>query len=277
MQSSEDEAEEATTDDEMAVHPITNLHTNFCRIQTLGRGDFLAVFFQTIIYHYHSWTHGIHYKDVTRENLVYHTNIRGEKYGILVGWDVPTESTPEHSGLKYKVGAVPYLASDLLSEDGFRGGIIADDYRHFLEAFIWIIAFTFTCCAENGKVVAGEMPLRLTNNCSDMRRQKQNLSSDRCNTMPSPYWDREWPVAMCALGYLLEQQNKRNRNSRSDELDRPRKDRPAELLHRFADKMDGSACIVTGFLERGREVRFIIRAFVRLAWEITKDSDVKTL
>ena len=89
--------------------------------------------------HYRLWVKGIRHGDISLHNLMYDVSETGDPVGILNDFDLASwigYSTTNND----RTGTIPFMAIDLL-----KGGLEARLprlYRHDLESFCWVLAYT---------------------------------------------------------------------------------------------------------------------------------------
>jgi len=83
--------------------------------------------------HFCLWKKGIHHGDVSLGNLMWDDR---RKVGILNDFDLARFADQDGASGKDNTGTMPYMALDLLSEEGLRGEI-PRRYRHEAESFAW--------------------------------------------------------------------------------------------------------------------------------------------
>ncbi|KAG2749476.1 hypothetical protein P692DRAFT_20832739 [Suillus brevipes Sb2] len=111
------------------LNPITELHSQ----------QLFDVLYQCILCHITLWKKGVHHRDVSPPNLMWYKK-DGKLIGVLNDYDLSSlANEPGPRGNK-RTGTVPFMARDLLTEQGQRGEV-KHLYRHDMESFIWCFAW----------------------------------------------------------------------------------------------------------------------------------------
>ncbi|KAF9459075.1 hypothetical protein BDZ94DRAFT_1225301 [Collybia nuda] len=101
--------------------------------------NFMKAWVQCYQCHYLLWKMRTTHGDVSRENLMWDPWV-DKNVGVLLDFDLA--SSPDCSGRSGdRMGTVPYMARDILTDDYFDGNV-AREYRHDLESFIWVLFWT---------------------------------------------------------------------------------------------------------------------------------------
>ncbi|KIK45224.1 hypothetical protein CY34DRAFT_10517 [Suillus luteus UH-Slu-Lm8-n1] len=99
----------------------------------------LDVWRQCIFCHITLWKKGVHHRDVSPANLMWYEK-DGKLIGVLYDYDLSSLVDEPGSQGNECTGTVPFMARDLLTEEGQRGEV-KHMYRHVLESFIWCFAW----------------------------------------------------------------------------------------------------------------------------------------
>ena len=100
--------------------------------------------------HFCLWQIGVRHGDASVENLMYDPE---PGKGILNDFDLARLADQKGQSARENTGTIPFMALDLLSEEGF--GKIPRRYRHEAEAFVWVLIYICgTACERDGKVKA---------------------------------------------------------------------------------------------------------------------------
>ena len=85
------------------------------------------------------WKHRVKHGDPSLSNMMYDVDL---KCGVLTDFNLSLlQWEPRIIGTD-RTGTVPFMATDLLTE-AYWWGLIKHFYRYELEAFIWVLPFTF--------------------------------------------------------------------------------------------------------------------------------------
>ncbi|KAG2149127.1 uncharacterized protein EDB93DRAFT_1250051 [Suillus bovinus] len=116
-------------------------------ITTLKTEDLFDVWRQCILCHVTLWKEGVHHRDVSPGNLMWYWK-DGKRMGVLNDYDLSSLANDPGPRGNERTGTVPFMALDLLTEEGQRGQV-KHLYRHDLESFMW--CFAWICFRyENG-------------------------------------------------------------------------------------------------------------------------------
>ncbi|KAG2340740.1 hypothetical protein BDR05DRAFT_966616 [Suillus weaverae] len=111
------------------LQPITKLH---------GK-QFFDVWRQCILCHLTLWKEGVYHRDVSPGNLMWYWK-DGKRMGVLNDYDLSSLANVQGPQGNERTGTVPFMARELLTEDGQRGKV-KHLYRHDLESFMWVFAW----------------------------------------------------------------------------------------------------------------------------------------
>jgi hypothetical protein len=93
------------------------------------------------------WKEGVYHRDVSPPNLMWYWK-DGKRIGVFNDYDLSSLADEPGPRGNERMGTVPFMALDLLSEEGQRGEV-KHLYRHDLESFMW--CFTWISLRyENG-------------------------------------------------------------------------------------------------------------------------------
>ncbi|KAG2149124.1 uncharacterized protein EDB93DRAFT_362196 [Suillus bovinus] len=116
-------------------------------ITTLKTEDLFDVWRQCILCHVTLWKEGVHHRDVSPGNLMWYWK-DGQRIGVLNDYDLSSLADDPGPRGNERTGTVPFMALDLLTEEGQRGQV-KHLYRHDLESFMWCFVW-ISLRYENG-------------------------------------------------------------------------------------------------------------------------------
>ena len=155
--------------------------------------------------HYEVWRLQTRRRDLSLSNLTFR-RVDGKPVGVFNDWDLPVDaSLPSIHAEQALTGILPFLAIDLLKEEGI-GGKVAHLYRHDHESLTWIL--TWVCyCYTDGNYDPGN-PLSLWGTdyqtCSDKKMAfLGNPLSMLASLRP---WAQPWRLLLEARLVLLQEQ-----------------------------------------------------------------------
>jgi serine/threonine protein kinase len=90
--------------------------------------------------HYALWQAGVLHRDVSPGNLMWYWGEDGTLVGVLNDYDLSSLATVQGPEGNERTGTVPFMAIDLLTEQGQRGEV-KHLYRHDLESFMWVLVW----------------------------------------------------------------------------------------------------------------------------------------
>ncbi|KAG1754740.1 uncharacterized protein EDB91DRAFT_1076846 [Suillus paluster] len=112
------------------LQPITNLE-----------GERLFdVWHQCILCHLALWKGGVHHRDVSPPNMMFYETDKGILMGVLNNFDLSLLATTKGPLGNERTGTVPFMALNLLTEEGLRGEV-EHLYHHDLESFMWVLVW----------------------------------------------------------------------------------------------------------------------------------------
>jgi serine/threonine protein kinase len=91
------------------------------------------------------WKKGIRHGDISLGNLMWDDR---RKVGVLNDFDLSRFAGQTGASGQDNAGTLPFMALDLLSEEGLRGGI-PRRYRHEAESFAWSLIFLYFGTVED--------------------------------------------------------------------------------------------------------------------------------
>ncbi|KAG1816325.1 uncharacterized protein BJ212DRAFT_1480776 [Suillus subaureus] len=94
---------------------------------------------QCILCHLTLWKEGVYHRDVSPGNLMWYWK-DGKRIGVLNDYDLSSLANVQGPQGNERTGTVPFMALDLLTEEGQRGEV-KHLYRHDLESFMWCFAW----------------------------------------------------------------------------------------------------------------------------------------
>ncbi|KAF8808813.1 hypothetical protein BYT27DRAFT_7241462 [Phlegmacium glaucopus] len=101
--------------------------------------DFVNAWLEVVACHAFLWKYRVEHGDPSLGNTMYDPDL---KCGVLTDFDLSIfQWEPSVIGTD-PTGTIPFMATDLLTE-AYWQGLIKRLYRHELEAFIWILPYTF--------------------------------------------------------------------------------------------------------------------------------------
>jgi hypothetical protein len=90
--------------------------------------------------HYTLWQAGVLHRDVSPGNLMWYWGEDDTLMGVLNDYDLSSLASAQGPEGNERTGTVPFMALDLLTEQGQRGEV-KHLYRHDLESFMWVLAW----------------------------------------------------------------------------------------------------------------------------------------
>jgi serine/threonine protein kinase len=155
--------------------------------------------------HYALWENGVHHRDISPSNLMVYKTSGGQWIGVLNDFDLSsTRDTP--SGQE-RTGTVPFMALDLLTEEGIKGQV-KHLYQHDAESFIWVL--TWICiCYEDGVYIGKRTKLHdwLRVDALGCHEKKSGfLNNGRKKISPSLSHGGSWKVALSCLVAVAQHQ-----------------------------------------------------------------------
>ncbi|KAG1893862.1 uncharacterized protein F5891DRAFT_1256933 [Suillus fuscotomentosus] len=127
--------------------PITQLH---------GK-ELFDVWRQCISCHLTLWKEGVHHRDVSPGNLMWYWK-DDKRIGVLNDYDLSSLADDLGPRGNERTGTVPFMALDLLTEEGQRGEV-KHLYRHDLESFMWCFAWISLRYKNGAPLPRGLRPL----------------------------------------------------------------------------------------------------------------------
>ncbi|KAG1826388.1 hypothetical protein DFJ58DRAFT_751139 [Suillus subalutaceus] len=112
------------------------------------------------------WKEGVYHRDVSPGNMMWY-EIDGKLMGVLNDYDLSRWRMTQVLGGNERTGTVPFMALDLLTEEGQRGEV-KHLYRHDLESFVWCLVW-ISLRYENGALLPAES--RPFDDMGDFRRR----------------------------------------------------------------------------------------------------------
>jgi hypothetical protein len=89
--------------------------------------------------HYALWQAGVYHRDVSPGNMMWYRN-GTILMGVLNDYDLSSLATAQGPRGNERTGTIPFMALDLLTEEGQRGEV-RHLYRHDLESFVWVLVW----------------------------------------------------------------------------------------------------------------------------------------
>ncbi|KAF8833734.1 hypothetical protein BDN67DRAFT_976451 [Paxillus ammoniavirescens] len=120
---------------------FTLLFKKLSPIKELQGDDLFDTWRQCVLSHYVLWKAGIHHRDVSCENLMYH-RVNGKVIGVLNDHDLASLTSSDNPLGKERTGTMLFMAIDLLDADG-QDGKVKHLYRHDMESLVWV--FVWIC------------------------------------------------------------------------------------------------------------------------------------
>ncbi|KAG2087331.1 hypothetical protein BD769DRAFT_1617619 [Suillus cothurnatus] len=108
-------------------------------ITELDGRELFDVWYQCILCHLTLWKEGVYHRDVSPGNLMWYWK-DGKRIGVLNDYDLSSLADDPGPRGNERTGTVPFMALDLLTEEGQRGEV-KHLYRHDLESFMWCFAW----------------------------------------------------------------------------------------------------------------------------------------
>ncbi|CAA7264470.1 unnamed protein product [Cyclocybe aegerita] len=101
--------------------------------------SFVRAWLEAVTCHAFLWKHGVEHGDPSLYNIMYDPQTH---HGVMTDFDLAIiQFLPRIPGTD-RTGTVPFMATDLLSEE-YWFGLKIRYYHHELEAFIWVLPFIF--------------------------------------------------------------------------------------------------------------------------------------
>ncbi|KAG1826531.1 hypothetical protein EV424DRAFT_1486065, partial [Suillus variegatus] len=116
----------------------------FCKLLSITKlqgQELFDVWRRCISCHLTLWKEGVYHRDVSPGNLMWYWK-DGKQIGVLNDYDLSSLADDPGPQGNERTGTVPFMALDLLTEEGQRGEV-KHLYRHDLESFMWCIAWIF--------------------------------------------------------------------------------------------------------------------------------------
>ncbi|KAG1903595.1 uncharacterized protein F5891DRAFT_1210137 [Suillus fuscotomentosus] len=110
-------------------------------ITKLQGKELFDVWRQCISCHLTLWKEGVYHRDVSPGNLMWYWKDK-KRIGVLNDYDISSLANDQGPRGNERTGTVPFMARELLTEDGQRGKV-KHLYRHDVESFMWV--FTWIC------------------------------------------------------------------------------------------------------------------------------------
>ncbi|PVF92559.1 hypothetical protein CPB86DRAFT_744149 [Serendipita vermifera] len=88
------------------------------------------------------WKHGIYHRDISSGNLMC-KKVGEQVVGVLIDYDLATRARDGSLGNTDRTGTVPFMALDLISEQGLKQRV-PHVYRHDAESFFWVLMWIVT-------------------------------------------------------------------------------------------------------------------------------------
>ncbi|KAG2071116.1 hypothetical protein BDR04DRAFT_523485 [Suillus decipiens] len=127
----------------------------FRKLQTITKlqeKEFFDACFQCILCHATLWKEGVYHRNVSPGNMMWY-KMDGKLMGVLNDCHLSSLATDPGPRSNERVGTVPFIAFDLLTEEGQRGEV-EHVYRHELESFVW--CFTWVSLRYKDRVLPAE-------------------------------------------------------------------------------------------------------------------------
>ncbi|KAG1826528.1 hypothetical protein EV424DRAFT_1599821 [Suillus variegatus] len=173
--------------------PITQLH---------GK-ELFDVWRQCISCHLTLWKEGVHHRDVSPGNLMWYWK-DDKRIGVLNDYDLSSLADDSGPRGNERTGTVPFMALDLLTEEG-QIGEVKHLYRHDLESFMWCIAWISLRYKNGALLPRGLRPLDewATSGATTCGRDKLYFQG-RMKKLPAPSHIHSalWAFLVDCLGML---------------------------------------------------------------------------
>ncbi|KAG2153590.1 uncharacterized protein EDB93DRAFT_1135630 [Suillus bovinus] len=176
-------------------------------ITSLSGDDFLSAWWQVVLCHYTLWKHDVHHRDISPNNLMVYM-LNGQWIGVLNDYDLSSIKRDGPSG-KERTGTVPFMALDLLDEDGLEGKV-THLYRHDAESLVWVLVWV--CLRyQGGKLIKNGRPLdewlkvgaiACGEKKSVFQRKLRHGTTEASHIQPSPSHQSNWKIAVACLSTL---------------------------------------------------------------------------
>jgi len=168
----------------MSIQPLRILVLKkLAPLSSMVGANFVKAWLEIVNCHAVLWSRNFEYGDTSLWNLMYNNDLN---CGVLIDHDLsrnPRHGVPGRD----RTGAIPFRALALLSREYWHGNI-ERQYRHELEAFIWILPFVFLLY-RNGESQQGTLvDPWMTPNYTDCIEKK---SSFRFRALHSARWQCE--------------------------------------------------------------------------------------
>ncbi|KAG2359068.1 hypothetical protein BDR07DRAFT_1415906 [Suillus spraguei] len=115
-------------------------------ITKLQEKEFFDVCFQCILCHATLWKEGVYHRNVSPGNMMWY-KIDGKLMGVLNDCHLSSLANDPGPRSNERTGTVPFIAFDLLTEEGQRGEV-EHVYRHELESFVWCFTWVSMRCKD---------------------------------------------------------------------------------------------------------------------------------
>ncbi|KAH7909633.1 hypothetical protein BJ138DRAFT_206512 [Hygrophoropsis aurantiaca] len=185
-------------------------------ITQLGPTAMLKGWWQIVKCHHALWKGGLYHRDISENNLMFYRDKHDNAIGVLNDFDL--SSTKETRQGNERTGTIPFMAMQLLDEEGIRG-IRPHLYRHDAESLIWVLAW-ISLAYENGyrrrahedlQALFGPEPIV----CAKYKRAF--VMDGRYGVKPLPSQAQNWEVANNCLGMVFMYYAKRPLADLSDD------------------------------------------------------------
>ena len=161
--------------------------------------------------HYHLWIGGVEHNDIIVTNLMYDRH--NEDRGILNDYDLAHLSGRERPSGFERMGTMPFMALDLLTEEAWRGKI-ERRYRHDCESFTWVLLWI--CCRYNNGKEISNPPLGdfITNDYTWCFGEKCAIyGTSAANITPTDSYQQFWTAAVSLVLLFLKQRGDRQQKT----------------------------------------------------------------
>ncbi|KAF8808814.1 hypothetical protein BYT27DRAFT_7095882 [Phlegmacium glaucopus] len=177
--------------------------------------NFVDAWLEVVTCHAFLWKHRVEHGDPSLGNMMYDPDL---KCGVLTDFDLSIlQWEPRVIGTD-RTGTIPFMATDLLT-DAYWRGLIKRLYRHELEAFIWILPYTFLLY-NNGNRTSNKFvdPWRTSdyNTCMKEKSAFQQRNLAAAATTVQSGFKEFWPLVQ-----LLFRALRQSWVSQTDRFDAP--------------------------------------------------------